>query len=215
MFEGTLPESTRAILRRLSPIVTREGFYLAGGSGLALQISHKISEDLDFFSQSYFDPSFLLSLVREGAKALEEIRIERDTLIIILDGVRLSFYRYEVPLLFEPIMYEQLKVADWRDIAAEKFKTIAQRGLKKDFYDLYAVLQSGRISIEEIVSLLKKRFESTGLNLYHVLRSLTYFEDADKEPDPKLIERQGYSWDAVKSFFLKNIKEFERSLIKG
>jgi hypothetical protein len=103
-----------------------------------------------------------------------------------------------------------LNVADWRDILAEKFKTISQRGSKKDFYDVFAVIRSKRLTSEEAVSIFKKRFGQTDLNIYHVLRSLTYFEDADGEPDPNMLKGYTFSWEEVKSFFVKNIKEFER-----
>jgi len=78
--------------------------------------------------------------------------------------------------------YRGIRIADWRDIVAEKIKTIAQRGSKKDFLEVYSAIVSNRFSIEETVVLFRSRFESTNLNLYHVLRSLAYFEDADKEP---------------------------------
>jgi predicted nucleotidyltransferase component of viral defense system len=215
MFERALPEKTKAVLIRLSPIITSEGFYLGGGTGLALQIGHRLSEDLDFFNKSTFKPEALLSLINKGAESAEVIMIERDTLITIIDDVRLSFFRYEIPLLYEPIGYEGLKVADWRDITAEKFKTVAQRGSKKDFYDLYLAMQYKGISIEDSLAFLKKRFENTGLNFYHVLRSLTYFEDADNEPEPILFDKQAASWDKVKSFFITNVKEFEKALYIG
>lgn len=210
MFESALPENVKTILKKIFPILNEEKFYLAGGSGLALQIGHRISEDLDFFKHSSFNTDSLFSLLKQVSASSALILEEKDTLWTILDGVPCSFFSYVVPLLFDVIIVGGIKVADWRDILAEKFKAVSQRGSKKDFYDIFVVIRSKMLTIEEAVSIFKKRFGYTDLNIYHVLRSLTYFEDADGEPDPSKLKGYIFPWEEVKSFFVKNIKEFEK-----
>jgi len=73
MFAGPLPEKTLALLKKISPLMRDKGFYLAGGSGLALQIGHRISEDLDFFSRRPFEPSSLLRSLKAKVDRLQEI----------------------------------------------------------------------------------------------------------------------------------------------
>ncbi len=214
MFENALPEKARDVLEKIAPVIRNEKFYLAGGTGLALQIGHRLSEDMDFFKGAYFNERVLLSELRSIVDSCEEILVEKQTVWTLLNGVRCSFFFYEVPLVFTPIEFEGMEIARWEDILAEKFKTISQRGSKKDFYDVFLVTGAKSLTIEEAVGYLRKRFESTGLNTYHILRSLTYFEDADGEPDPVLAEGYQYSWEEVKSFFLQNIKEFERVLAR-
>jgi len=214
MFKDALPKKLKAILKKITPIVRAERFYLAGGTGLALQIGHRVSEDLDFFKDVSFDPNSLLSTLRNETDSSKEVVIETHTLLVILEGARCSFFFYGVPLVYESVIFEGLKVADWRDIVAEKFKTISQRGSKKDFYDIFAVIRLKGLTIEEAVSIFKRRFEQTDLNIYHVLRSLTYFEEADEEPNLTTMEGYKFSWEEVKSFFVKNIKEFERYFVK-
>lgn len=109
--------------------------------------------------------------------------------------------------------FEGINVADWRDIVAEKFKTIAQRGSKKDFYDLFEVFYLGKITIKKAVKIFKKRFQNTGINFYHVLKSLTYFEDAEVEPDPVYIKDTMPLWETVKEFFIHNIQEFYKEML--
>ncbi len=120
------------------------------------------------------------------------------------------FFYYDIPLIYEQIIFEDLPVADWRDIIAEKFKTVSQMGSKKDFYDIFSVIRMKKLTIEQSITTFKKRFENTGLNFYHVLRSLTYFEDADEDPTPNMLEKYNFPWEEVKSFFIMNIKEFEK-----
>jgi predicted nucleotidyltransferase component of viral defense system len=210
MFKDAIPEKLKVILKKITPVVRTERFYLAGGTGLALQIGHRVSEDLDFFRDASFDPNSLLLTLKSKTNSYEDVVIETHTLLVSLEGARCSFFFYEVPLIYKLVEFEGLNVADWRDVLAEKFKTISQRGSKKDFYDIFAVIRSKRLTIEESVSIFKKRFEQTGLNTYHVLRSLTYFEDADGEPDPNMLKGYIFPWEEVKSFFGKNIKEFEK-----
>lgn len=212
MFKEVIPEKAWKILEIISPIVVKENFYLAGGTGLALQIGHRISEDFDFFREKSFNPDMLSSLIKNVFNQIEITMIEKDTLLLNIEGIKFSFFRYDIPLLFKPVNIENILVADWQDITAEKFKTIAQRGSKKDFYDLYCVFYFKKLTIKEAVDIFKKRFFHTGLNFYHVLRSLIYFEDAEKEPEPKLLSN--CSWEDVKSFFITHLKDFEKCLLE-
>ncbi|NWF91379.1 MAG: nucleotidyl transferase AbiEii/AbiGii toxin family protein [Syntrophaceae bacterium] len=214
MFENALLPKVRELLKQIAPTIHEEHFYLAGGTGLALQIGHRLSDDLVFFTGSHFNETLLISNLRAKVQSYQEILIERQTVSLFLDSVRCSFFFYDVPLLFETLKIGGIEAANWRDILAEKFKAVSQRGNKKDFYDIFSVIKAKNLSIEEAVAYLIKRFKSTGLNRYHVLRSLTYFEDAEEEPDPISIGDHQYSWEVVKAFFIENIKEFERVLMR-
>lgn len=212
MFENALSIKAKYLITKISSVIKEENFYLAGGTGLALQIGHRLSEDLDFFKNSPFNENLLISNLKAKVESFEEIFLEKQTVSVFLDGVRCSFFFYDVPLSFEPLKIEGIEVARWEDILAEKFKTLSQRGSKKDFYDIFAVIKIKNLSIKEAVSIFKNRFKETALNKYHVLRSLTYFEDAEREPDPVIIGEWKYRWEDVKNFFNKNIKEFEKAL---
>ncbi|MGB9628964.1 MAG: nucleotidyl transferase AbiEii/AbiGii toxin family protein [Thermodesulfobacteriota bacterium] len=214
MFEDVLHANTKEVIIRIAPAITPIGFYMAGGTGLALQMGHRISEDLDFFKTVSFDPDHLLSQLKNQVSLIEDVSIMRDTLLCLIEGVKCSFFSYDVPLRFHEIDYMGLKIADWRDIIAEKVKAISQRGSKKDFYDIYFATTEKHLSIQEVVTLFKKRFGHTNLNLYHVLRSLTFFEDAEGEPDPILVKTEAFSWEEVKIFFIDHIKEFEKYFIE-
>jgi hypothetical protein len=68
--------------------------------------------------------------------------------------------------------------------------------------------------MKETVRLFKRRFGHTNLNLYRVLRNLTFFEDSEEEPDPVLSEGHVFQWEEVKSFYVRNIREFEEYFVK-
>jgi predicted nucleotidyltransferase component of viral defense system len=207
MFEKVLTKKTIQIIEKMSSAT--DNFYLAGGTGLALQLGHRKSLDLDFFASQPFDIELMqkkilldkISMIREGTIHGE------------LHGIKLTFIYYKEPLIFSTIQWKGIHIADWRDITAEKIKTIAQRGAKKDFYDLYEVLQN-HLTISEACQFFKKRFKKSGINHYHVLKNLVYFEDADNESKPLLLNKgTKWKWDYVKKFFIENIQEFEFSLL--
>ena len=184
-------------------------FYLSGGTGLSLQIGHRKSFDLDFFTSSLFYPEELSGLLKkEGLPVENEIRSTL-TLHCILDGVKTSFIYYSEPLLFKTIPFNSIQIADWRDIVVEKLRTIAERGQKKDFYDFYFGVRL--LGIEETTRLVYKKF-ARKVNYLHLLKGLVYFEDAERSPEPLLLG-ESPSWDEVKDFFVKNVQAFERAFL--
>lgn len=204
MIEYVLPLKALNLIDKLA--VQLDTFYLAGGTALALQLGHRVSEDLDFFIDKAFDAEDLKNRILPDKVS----SIRSGTMHCVKDGVRLSFLFYDVPLCFPTQIWRGIKVAAWQDIAAEKLKTISQRGAKKDFYDVYAVIML-KSDIKELCTLFLKRFGgSMGINLYHVLKSLVYFQDAEQDPNPILLKNsKGWTWDSVMSFFETHLREFE------
>ncbi|MFH0925531.1 MAG: nucleotidyl transferase AbiEii/AbiGii toxin family protein [bacterium] len=209
MFEDVITPEAKKALSQISKAV--EKFYLAGGTGLALQLGHRLSIDLDFFSFELFNLDVLIEKINP-----EKILFsDEGTIHCEKNGVKLSFLFYREPLVYSELRWLDIKMADWKDIAAEKIKAISQRGAKKDFYDIYAVLKL-KLRISELCEIFKKRFTSSGINKYHVLKSLVYFEDAEDEPEPIiLIKDNDWQWEKVKGFFEGNVREFEKGLIRG
>jgi len=207
MFQDVLSEKTRDVIERIGGGISR--FYLAGGTGLALQLGHRVSEDLDFFSEKDFE----VEAVEAAITPDKVVSARPRTLHCVKEGVRLSFLFYDVPLCYPVHSWRGLNVAAWQDIVAKKIKTVSQRGSKKDFWDVYSVIKSCS-SIGEVGSLFLERFKGAEINLYHVLKSMVYFEDAENEPDPILLpDGKIQDWKRIKQFFEDNIKQFEKALI--
>lgn len=209
MFDNVLPPASLELLRDLDGELERLGFYLAGGTGLALQLGHRVSEDLDFFAAAGFDPARLTRHL-ENRPGYSETLVSKDTLCCSVSGVKFSFLHYPVPLKHPLLRYLSVKVADWRDILAEKFKTLSQRGGRRDFYDVYACITVKELSVAEAVTILKDRFAGTGINYAHVAKSLAWFADAEDEPEPRLLIPA--TWADVKRFFESHAAEFGKDL---
>jgi len=181
-------------VRRLVATGLLEAWTLAGGTALALQLGHRYSEDLDFFSSDSFDPDRVLHRLSDVGHVAIQSR-SSETLHATLDGLRLSFRRAQAPLLFPGASYRGLLVADPRDIAVMKVIAIGGRGSRKDFIDLYVYLRGGT-TLGSVFELLGRRFATLDYNEYHLLKSLVFFEDAETEPMPNMIRK--IDWNEVK-----------------
>ncbi|MDP2910601.1 MAG: nucleotidyl transferase AbiEii/AbiGii toxin family protein [bacterium] len=203
MHEEILEQKTELIFSKIASIKTISDFYLAGGTALALQFGHRKSIDLDWFSKK----PFLTDKLKKELKDLGNLKIdseEKDTLNCRLDGVRLSFFEYPYKVLFPFIKYKKIKVADFKDIACMKLEAISSRGSRKDFIDLYFLLKE--LSLEKVLKLFDKKYKGIEYNKLHILKSLTYFKEAEKSPLPVMIRK--ISWDIVKKEIQKKAKNY-------
>lgn len=203
MFYNILDRKRLAILPLLKNFKT--DFYLAGGTGLALQLGHRDSVDFDFFSADNIDTMKLFSLVRKiftGYKILK-VQEERNTLtVFIADTIKLSFFTYPYKLIGKLINEPNLRMASVLDIAVMKLAAIVSRASRKDYIDLYFVCQE--ISLKNILSKLNKKLPELDLNL--VLKSLIYFKDITPEPI-KFKNNRNIDFKSVKSFFETELKK--------
>ena len=201
MHEETLSKDTGIVLEKLVDVA--RPFYLAGGTALALQFGHRISVDLDFFIPELFDVKKLINdLSKVGNLEIED---ESDiTFNGSLDGVKISFFKYNYPLLFETKDFKGVKLADERDIGAMKIEAISNRGSKKDFVDMYVLLK--KYSFEEILGFFHDKYKEFNYNTIHILKSLTYFFNADESSEPEMLIPD--NWNDMKKYINKTINNY-------
>jgi hypothetical protein len=201
MREKALPPGSRRVLEALSHACNSalEGWTLAEGTGLALRIGHRLSEDFDFFRLTGMDIGGLYEAFRALGPA-ETLQRNENTLTVLLSGVKMSFFQVRDPFLFAPTRYLFFDIADTRDIALMKLAAITGRGSRKDFIDLFCILRSGP-AMQDYLDLMARKCGAERTNLYQVVMSLTYFEDAEEEPMPKMLEP--FDWEQCKSFFVR------------
>ena len=189
-------------------------FYLAGGTGLALRLGHRISLDLDLFSDrnplGTADRRALIEALEASGPV--DIRESSDgALHLILAGTRVSFLRYRYPLAAKPASWRGVAVAAPEDVAAMKVSAIMGRGSKKDFIDLHAAARL--TSLERLLQGAVKKYSDHPDFLLQAARALVYFDDADKEPSPRLLS--GVNWDEVKAYFERQVPALVRSLLRA
>lgn len=208
-----LPRQTQKAFDFLSRQVWvgTSGWYLAGGTALALQAGHRQSVDLDFFTkEKNFDGSeFLANFL--GNDSWETTIDKENTIYGVLLGAKVSFIAYP---LFIPkqdfIPYGAIKILHSLDVAVMKIIAISQRGRKRDFFDLYWCAKNIE-NLEDLVKRLKVQYPTVAHDYHHILKSLVYFEDAESDPDPELNFK--VSWEEVKQFFEKEVPVITEKII--
>ncbi len=193
---------TEATLRALRDASLLDHFYLAGGTGLALHVGHRLSQDLDFFATDLFDEESVLQRV-QTVTDFSLVAKAPHTLHATIQRSKVSFLGYAYPVLFPCTRFLDVAVADPRDIAGMKISTIASRGTKRDFVDLYVAAQ--QFGLEALLQLFDRKYAQTRYNRIHVLKSLTFFDDAEKDPMPHMLVP--LDWDEVKRFFLRDVPQ--------
>jgi len=181
-----------------------KGFYLAGGTACAIQLGHRISIDLDFFQTAQFYADDLSRQLALERIMLEAEEVSPGTLKGRLVGTAVSFFHYPYPLVNPLTLWEGIQLASLIDIALMKITAIASRGAKKDFVDLYYILQY--LGPQTVFVRFSEKYPLERLDPYHYLRSLTYFEDAEIEPDPQMLIP--WNWEETKAYFRTVMREW-------
>lgn len=156
---------------------------------MALRLGHRLSVDLDFFTASPFTPQSLTGLLGYGPEAVTG---QADgTLQLRINGVKVEFIRHAYPKIADDDRIQGVTMWSLPDIAAMKLNAISNRGSKKDFYDLAALL--GQFPLPNLIGYYQEKYRPASLMM--LIRSLAWFDDADAEPDP--ISLCNETWPAV------------------
>ncbi len=183
----SLTASRKRALRRLGPFAFQEGFYLGGGTAMALQLGHRRSVDLGWFtSVQPADPLRLAASLRQEKSPFVTGQAERGTLLGRAYRVQLSFFEYAYPLLKPVLLWREVDcpIASLADLACMKLAAIAQRGSKKDFIDLDALGQE-RYSLTDMLAFYRRKYDVQDIG--HILYGLSCFDQADKERMPRML----------------------------
>ncbi len=202
MFTETLSTNTKTALGLLGQSHLLDFAYLAGGTACALQLGHRVSIDLDFFTNQEFDAKKIIQALQKiGHFKLQQE--EWGTILGSFEDVRFSLFIYNYPVLFPAGSLENIRVAHLKDIAAMKVDAIGSRGIKRDFVDLYFICKEG-LPLKEAITLYDQKYGTLASNQIHVQKSLVYFEDADIAAMPTMLKK--VSWDDIKYFFESETK---------
>jgi hypothetical protein len=181
-----------------------DNFLLVGGTALALQLGHRQSIDIDLFSTESFDEEILIQQLAENY-SIEYSNKGIRTLNLQLNGIKTDILGYKYPLIGTPVIEDGIRMMGRKDISAMKLGAISGRGKKKDFYDLFFLLKE--FSISEMLSFYSQKFNVT--NVFHIIKSIDYFVDAEIDADIKCLEN--ISWKEVKKKIETDLRSFLKS----
>jgi len=173
-------------------------FNLVGGTSLALQIGHRNSVDIDLFGNSEINSEIFIEKLSEFGN-VKVSQSTKNILITKINDVKVDFVNYKYPLLREYLIIENIRMFSTKDIAAMKLNAIAGRGSKKDFIDLYFLLNE--FSLKEILSFYEKKYNDG--SVFMVQKSLSYFDDADAQQQPIMFK--DFNWESCKQKIIEEV----------
>lgn len=199
LHKESVNRATLELIRQLQSDPVFEDFILVGGTALSLQLGHRLSVDIDFFTRKEFDSQEMLEYLEHKYGFQEQYR-HSNTLKGIINGVFVDLLRHDYKYIADHFHMEGIKLASKQDIAAMKVNAITGNGTRiKDFVDIYFLLKE--FSFSEIIGFYKIKYDSR--NDFHAIKSLTYFDDIiEKEWPIMILEKE------------LTLKELKKALIK-
>jgi hypothetical protein len=204
LFWNTVTETMRLVLGGFAQTKIGAHFYLGGGTALSLQLGHRRSVDLDFFSPTEDIPT-IRPILEEALAPFHPTLADSawGNLVYLVKDVRVGFYGYGFPLVAPLVETEGAQLSSIEDIALMKMDTLLSRAARKDFYDLYFICQ--KIGLRELLKLAPQKYANVRDFEVQVVKRLVYFENAEADVDPFFF--QPVSWQTTKEFFIRQSKE--------
>lgn len=211
MYWNVIDKDRYKLLKDITDTISIPNYYMIGGTALSLQLDLRESYDFDFCVPENFNNELLLKEIQRLGQT-EVKQNQKGTVDVILNGVQVSFFYYPNPVIKEFVKVEEmpkLKMASVLDIAVMKVVAIGGRGSKKDFFDLYNIMNKSNITIDELAKGLIQKC-GTNVNFANIVMGLSYFEDAQQEILPKTFVE--YNWEEIEKFFIKIQADFQKRL---
>ena len=200
----TIQPDTLELLKRLASQPELSQTRLVGGTAPALQYGHRQSIDLDFFGQLPQEKDDLVEMAKTAGEVMV-INRSKAIMQMMINQVKVDFVDYSRYVwIDEPIQGDGFVLASDKDIAAMKVNAIIGRGTRKDFIDLYVLLQ--HYSLSQIMDFYKRKYPE--FSEYRALLSMTYFDDAEMQDMPKMFIDT--SWEEMKKTIVEAVKRYQQ-----
>ena len=204
---NTVEPETLALLKRLQNIPELENFSLVGGTALSLKYGHRLSVDLDFFSNLpvKFDKEAIVNALRKefGTDFMPEISPAKWAVFSFIKNVKVDIVSYPHNIIRELDITDGLRMYSTADIIAMKFNAILGRGKKKDFWDIAELLKN--FELKDMLAYHKEKYPAQML-LISIPSALNYFADADESEDP--VSLKGQTWQSIKKLITQKVSDY-------
>jgi hypothetical protein len=203
----TVEPGTFSLLKELMDLPELEAFSLVGGTALALRYGHRRSVDLDLFSHEKFDHLKIVSSLEEKFKDRFAYKQQHTQfgIFCFIDNIKVDIVHFPHLPIADFEKADKIRLYSSSDIAAMKIQAILGRAQKKDFWDLYVLLQ--HYTLQQIMDWHKQKYPSQMLAI-SIPHAITYFVDADESDTP--VSFKGQTWEIVKSGIKKAVSDYLR-----
>lgn len=201
LYKQTVESATLDLLKSIQQMDVFDAHRLVGGTSLALQYGHRLSVDLDFFSEELIDHEEVLFNIKTLGK-VDVVSKSKFINCFFINDIKVDFVSLPYKWIDAPILEDSMKLASIKDISAMKLSAITNRGSKKDFIDIELLLHT--LGLKEMMSYYHQKYPD-GMEMM-VLRSLVYFDDAEKQADPVMLT--SYNWTKIKSTISSAVNDY-------
>ncbi|MCU0324079.1 MAG: nucleotidyl transferase AbiEii/AbiGii toxin family protein [Spirosomaceae bacterium] len=202
LFREAVEPRTLGILKDLMQLPALENFALVGGTNLSLRLGHRLSVDLDIFSNQNFESDEIIPEIKSIYNQFNIFRQTKRSFAGVIDDLKIDIVLHPYKYIENIEEIDGIRFVSIPDVVAMKLNAISKRGAKKDFYDLATLLDL--YSIEEMLEFFKIKYQNEEIGF--VVHSMYYFEDAEKQNDP--ISLINTTWPDVKLKVTNALDEF-------
>jgi hypothetical protein len=204
LHQESVDAETLELLRSLQAKQYLKGFYLVGGTALALYLGHRKSVDIDLFSNVSFDASSLLEELLQDYPYQLTLTAS-NTLKGSIENIKVDFLAHRYSLIREPVSFSDIEMLSMPDITAMKVNAVSTSGQRsKDFIDIYYLLD--HFDMADILTFYKTKYRQE--NETFILKSLIYFDDVDLSDWPVLVKDLNLKWNSVKKRLDKAVLDY-------
>lgn len=205
LYKKTVEPRTFSLLKELMLIPELADYSLVGGTALALKYGHRISIDLDLFSDNKPEKQIIEKSLRKqfGDNFVFENSKSNCGIFCYINNIKVDIVSYPHPTIATPEISEGIRFYSDKDLMAMKVQAILGRGKKKDFWDIAELLQHH--TLQEMIDCHKAKYPSQMLGI-SIPNALTYFVDADESEDPETIKPM--TWNEIKAILSGKVRDF-------
>jgi predicted nucleotidyltransferase component of viral defense system len=207
IYLNTVEPNTFEVLKELMQIEELSNFALVGGTNLSLRFGHRISVDLDLFTNTRFLPEEVFKGILKKFPSVNKINERGQSLWLNIENIKVDIILHEYPYLDDIEIIDEIRFLSVKDIIPMKLEAMASRGVKKDFWDIYELLK--HFNLLEMREFYEQKYVNSDFG--HVLLAMTYFKDAEIQKENP-IDLHGVTWADVKEKMLKTVRDYSRGL---
>ena len=195
------------LLKTICAISELESFGLGGGTSLALRMAHRLSIDLDFFTNTNFTTGLVFKIITKKFPSAELLFEQNQTMMFTINDVKVDFVLYPFAWLQQFDIIEETRLLSIEDIIPMKLQAASNRNAKKDYWDIAALLKE--YSLVKMLKIFTAKFPQVDIGF--IIHSLTDFENADIELDPDTYT--GITWNEIKNELIIAVRQYTERLL--
>lgn len=210
IYKNTVSDLLWEVLTKLMALDELKSFRLVGGTSLSLMLGHRISFDIDMFTDAAYnsidfdviDNQFVSSFkyVEFGYGGNKSIGKSYFIGNNKNDLIKVDLF-YTDPFIFPLFDYQGIRLSMPEEIVAMKLEVVGHNGRKKDFWDLHELME--KFTWPEMLEFYNRRYPYN-FSKEELISKLTFFDEADADFEPVCLKSK--HWELIKLDIEESIK---------